>query len=86
MSVYFVYALSLLHGVGIFSSQMVLPLYALNLGASPVAVGFLAATFSLFPTLLAVAAGRLTDRFGSHLTIERTDDNWAYEILKEDGQ
>lgn len=29
---------------------------------------------------------RLADRFGSHMTIERTDDNWAYEILKEDGK
>jgi MFS family permease len=65
VSVYFVYALSLLHGMSVFSSQMVLPLYALNLGASPVAVGLLAATFSLFPTLLAVTAGKLTDRFGA---------------------
>src|SRR5262245_41750100 len=44
---------------------MVLPLYALKLGAGPVAVGFLAATFSLFPTLLAVTAGKLIDRFGA---------------------
>ena len=65
MSVYFVYVLSLLHSVGVFSSQMVLPLYALNLGASPVTVGLLAATFSLFPTLLAVTAGRWIDRFGA---------------------
>jgi MFS family permease len=65
VSVNFIYVLSLLHGVGVFSSQMVLPLYALNLGASPVAVGLLAATFSLFPTLLAVTAGRLIDRFGA---------------------
>src|SRR6185436_19265168 len=65
VSVNFIYVLSLLHGVGVFSSQMVLPLYALNLGASPVAVGLLAATFSLFPTLLAVTAGRMIDRFGA---------------------
>lgn len=64
MSVYFVYALALFNGIGVFSSQMVLSLYALNLGASPLAVGLLAAAYSLFPMLLAVTAGKLIDRFG----------------------
>jgi MFS family permease len=65
VSVYFVYALALFNGIGVFSSQMVLSLYALNLGASPLAVGLLAATYSLFPMLLAVSAGKLIDRFGA---------------------
>jgi MFS family permease len=42
-----------------------LSLYALRLGASPLAVGLLASTFSIFPMLLAVTAGRLVDRIGS---------------------
>jgi MFS family permease len=37
-----------------------------ELGASPLAIGVLAAMFSLFPMLLAVPAGRLADRIGAH--------------------
>ena len=65
MSIYFVYALSTLNGISVSAAQIVLALYALKLGASPFAVGVLAATFSIFPMLLAVTAGRLVDRFGA---------------------
>jgi len=65
VSIYFVYALSLLNGIGVFASQITLSLYALKQGASPLAVGLLAASFSMFPMLLAVVAGKLVDRFGS---------------------
>lgn len=65
VSVYFIYALSLLQNICVFSSQLVLPLYALKLGAGPIAIGLLAGTFALFPTLLAVTAGRMIDRFGA---------------------
>lgn len=44
---------------------MVLALYALDLGAQPFTVGILAATFSMFPVLLAVKVGKFADRFGS---------------------
>ncbi|MGP1609115.1 MAG: MFS transporter, partial [Burkholderiales bacterium] len=64
MSIYFVYALSLLNGIGAFAAQILVSLYALNQGASHLTVGLLAASFSMFPMLLAVAAGRLVDRFG----------------------
>ncbi len=56
-SVNFIYALSTLNGTSVFAAQVVLSLYALKLGASPFAVGLLAATFSLFPMLLAMTAG-----------------------------
>lgn len=65
VSVYFLYLLALFSGTTQFASQVTLSLYALKLGASPLWVGVLAGTFSLFPMLLAVAAGRLVDRFGS---------------------
>ena len=65
VSLYLVYTLALVNGLGVFSSQLVLSLYALKLGASPLAVGLLAATYSLFPMLLAVTAGKLIDRFGA---------------------
>jgi len=42
-----------------------LALFALNLGATPSTGGILGAMFALFPTLLAVTAGRLCDRYGS---------------------
>lgn len=64
MSIYFVYALSLLNGIGVFAAQILVSLYALNQGAGHLAIGLLAASFSLFPMLLAVTAGRLVDRFG----------------------
>jgi type II secretion system protein H len=38
------------------------------------------------PDTASIYSVRLADRFGGHMTIERTDDNWAYEILKEDGK
>jgi MFS family permease len=40
-------------------------LYALDLGARPVTVGVLGATFSILPVMLAVTTGRLADRFGA---------------------
>jgi MFS family permease len=64
MSIYFVYALSLLNGTSLFATRVVLSLYALSLGAEPFTIGLLAATFSIFPMLLAVTAGKLIDRFG----------------------
>jgi MFS family permease len=65
VSVHFVYALSLLNGTSVFAAQVVLSLYALRLGANPLTVGLIAATFSIFPMLLAVTAGRMVDRFGA---------------------
>jgi MFS family permease len=64
-SVHFIFFLSLLNGVANAATQMSLSLYALKLGARPLAVGALAATFSILPMLLAVTAGRLVDRYGA---------------------
>lgn len=47
------------------AGRVLLALYALHLGAQPLAVGVLAATFSVFPMLLSLPAGRFADRFGS---------------------
>lgn len=69
MSIYFVFALNMLNGVSVQASRVVLALYALELGAQPVTVGILAATFSVFPALLAVTAGKVADRFGSRLPL-----------------
>jgi MFS family permease len=45
-------------------SKVAVSLYALELGAGAGVVGVMAALFAVFPLLLAVQAGRISDRFG----------------------
>jgi MFS family permease len=44
-------------------------LYALELGATPLHIGLLLATYGVFPLLLAVSAGRIADRYGSRIPL-----------------
>jgi MFS family permease len=69
MTVYLVVLLSVLNSVGQRGSKVAISLYALELGAGAAAVGVLAALFAAFPLLLAVQAGRLSDRFGVRMPI-----------------
>ena len=64
MQLYVVILFSVLTGIAFRGSKVLFALYALNLGASPATVGVLAATYSVFPLLLAVRAGRVADRHG----------------------
>src|SRR5687767_11877741 len=64
MTVYLVVLLSMLNSIGQRGSKMAVSLYALELDAGSAAVGVLAALFATFPLLLAVHAGRISDRFG----------------------
>ena len=64
MSVYLVVLLSMLNSIGQRGSKVAVSLYALELGAGAAAVGVLAALFAALPLLLAVHAGRISDRFG----------------------
>jgi MFS family permease len=64
MTVYLVVLLSMLNSIGQRGAKVAVSLYALELGAGAGAVGVLAALFAVFPLLLAVPAGRLSDRFG----------------------
>ncbi len=55
---------------GAFKGVRVLnTLYALELGATPLHIGLLLATYGVFPLLLAVAAGRIADRYGSRIPV-----------------
>jgi MFS family permease len=65
MSIHFALAISLLNMTTMRAGRVLLALYALDLGASPVTVGLLAATFSVFPAALSWPAGRLVDRVGA---------------------
>src|SRR6266702_8808014 len=64
MSVSFVILLSVLSSIAHRGSKVLLSLDALQLGANSFMVGLLAATFAAFPLLLAVHAGRISDRVG----------------------
>lgn len=63
-SVHFVVLLSVLSGIGHRGSKVLVSLSALALGANPLTVGILAALYAVFPLLLAVYAGRVSDRIG----------------------
>jgi MFS family permease len=62
--VYLAVLLSVLQGISMRGAKMVVSLSALAVGATPFEVGLLAATFALFPLLLAVYAGKVSDRAG----------------------
>jgi predicted MFS family arabinose efflux permease len=69
MTIYLVVLLSLLNSIGQRGSKVAISLYALELGAGAAAVGVMAALFATFPLLLAVQAGRISDRFGVRVPI-----------------
>src|SRR6266481_892106 len=64
MTVYLVVLLSVLNSIGQRGSKVAVSLYALELGSGSFTVGLLAAMFAAFPLLLAVHAGRISDRVG----------------------
>ena len=64
MLVYLAVLLSLLQGISMRGAKMVVSLSALDLGATPLQVGLLAALFAAFPLVLAVYAGKVSDRIG----------------------
>src|SRR6266480_1559361 len=64
MSVSFVILLSVLSSVAHRGSKVLVSLDALQLGANSFMVGVLAALYAVFPLLLAVYAGRISDRIG----------------------
>src|SRR3972149_2938335 len=58
MAIYLTSLLSILNQIGVKGSKMLVALYAIELGASPLAIGALISTYAIFPLLLAVYAGR----------------------------
>jgi MFS family permease len=62
--VYLAVLCSLLQGISMRGAKMLVSLSALDIGASPFQVGLLAAMFAAFPLLLAVYAGKVSDRIG----------------------
>ena len=64
--IYLAVLLSVLHGIGMRGAKVLVSLAALEIGATPFQVGLLAATFAALPLVLAVYAGKVSDRFGVH--------------------
>jgi len=64
MTIYLVVLLALLNHVSFKGSKVLISLFAIELGASEATIGVIYALYSLFPIVLAVYAGRLSDRFG----------------------
>jgi MFS family permease len=62
--VYLAVLCSLLQGIAQRGAKMLVSLEALGIGATPFAVGVIAALFAAFPLLLAVYAGKVSDRMG----------------------
>lgn len=64
MALYLTVALAVLNQIGIKGSKMLVALYAIHLGASPLVIGLLIAMYAFVPLMVAVYAGRVTDRIG----------------------
>jgi len=80
-SVYFVVLLSVFSNIALRGSRVLVSLTALQLGANSFMVGVLAALFSVFPLLLAVYAGRVSDRVGVRVPIVLGSAGMALALL-----
>ncbi len=67
MAVYLILFLALLNFTAFMGCRVLMSLFAIELGASTAAIGLLISLFALFPFLLSVYAGKVIDRFGSHV-------------------
>lgn len=67
MAIYFIVILSVLNTLSFKGSKVLISLFALDLGANPFTIGVLVSLYALFPFLLAVYAGKLSDRLGVRL-------------------
>jgi MFS family permease len=69
LSLYEILAIVLLWNCGYKGARVANTLYALDLGASPLDAGLLLAVYALFPLLLAIAVGKIGDRYGVRLPV-----------------
>ena len=67
MAIGLVLLLSAVTFVSLKGGRVLMTLYAVELGAGPLATGLLFAAYGLIPFLFVVSAGRLADRFGNRV-------------------
>ncbi|HEY0338439.1 MAG TPA: MFS transporter [Burkholderiales bacterium] len=63
-TIYSIVLVTVLTHTSFKGSKVLVSLYAIDLGANPLTIGILFATYSVFPVLLSVYAGKLSDRYG----------------------
>jgi hypothetical protein len=68
-SLFFTFALALFNFTSVLADRVLLVLYALKLGAQPFAVGILAATYSVLPTLGTFQSVRIKTNLGALLNL-----------------
>src|SRR5262245_50694736 len=64
MTIYIIVLLAFLSHLGFAGSRLAVPLAALDHGASPFITGTIVSLYAALPAVLALPAGRLTDRLG----------------------
>ena len=64
MTVYIVILLTVLTHTAFKGSKVAISLYAIQFGATPFEIGILFSMYSVFPVLLSVYAGKISDRMG----------------------
>jgi MFS family permease len=64
VAIYLTVLLSVLNQIGLKGSRVLVVLYAIHLGAPTAAIGLLVSAYAVCPLLLAVQAGRISDRIG----------------------
>src|SRR5688500_3998857 len=64
MTVWLVILLTVLTHTAFKGSRVVISLYATQFGATPFEIGILLSTYSVFPDVLSVYEGRISDRLG----------------------
>jgi MFS family permease len=64
MGFYVIVVLTVLNHIAYKGSKMLISLYAIDLGATPLVIGILYALYSFFSLFLALYAGRVSDRLG----------------------
>ena len=67
MAIALVLLLSAVTFVSLKGGRVLMTLFAIDLGAGPLATGFLFAFYGLFPALLVIHAGRIADRIGNRV-------------------
>ncbi len=67
MAFYLVLLVTLLNHISFKGSKILISLYAIDLGATPMTIGVLFAMYSVFPVFLSVYAGKVSDRLGFRL-------------------
>lgn len=64
MTFYIVMLVTVLNHISFKGSKVLITLYAIDLGASPLTIGVLFSMYSLFPIFLSLYAGKVSDRYG----------------------